>query len=535
MPVPRVLFGLELRERMLHGFEAVARLMALTLGPLGGHIVNQKVNSTEPEIIGDAATIARRLLELPDRVENVGAMIMRHIVWHMRDKYGDGSATAAVLARVIAREMHRLVVAGADPVLMRRGVERGITAACAALDRMSLPLQEAEHIAGLATAAINEPEIGKLLGEMYEVLGPHGSIVIKPYLAARHDRIYYEGSRFPGEYLSPYLLSDPARYIAALSDTHVLVADVHFDEPAEVGFVLDMAARAGVKSLFIICKNMWDRAIGAMVFNNRNEQSPITAYAATIRPVEDLRRDMMMDIALLTGATFLTDELGVDLSKLTVQDLGYAERVVATRDYVMIVGGRGDRKAVRERAQGLRQQMNKLADREDKDQTRERLTRLTGGIGELRIGAFTEQDRVRLTEKAAHAVKVIQVGVEGGIVPGGGAAYLAARSEVEAIEATGDEAMGVRVVMRALEEPLRVIAGNVHAHVPLILAECHAKGPGFGYDACQREVVNMLANQIVDSTIVAKESLRRAASGALMLVTSEALVLHKEPPKSFVP
>lgn len=535
MPVPDVVFGPEMRERMLCGFETVARLLSLTLGPLGGYIVNQKVNTTEPEMIGDAATIVRRLIEMPDRVENVGAMIMRHIVWHMRDKYGDGSATAAVLARAIARDMHRLTVAGADPMLLRRGVDKSIAAACRALDEMSIPLEEAEHIAGLATAAIHEPEIGQLLGEMYEVLGPYGSVVIQPYAAAHHDRVYYEGTRFPGEYVSPYLLSDPARYVAALNDAHVLVADVHLNEPSEVGVILDMAARAGVKNLFIICKNMWDRAIGAMVYNNQNEHSPIQAYAATIRPVENLRRDMMMDIALLTGATFLTDELGVDLNKLTPQDLGRAERVVATRNYVMIVGGRGDKNAARERARTLRQQLGSLTDREAKEQLRERIARLTGGVGELRVAAFTEQERTLLSEKAAHAIKVIQVGIEGGIVPGGGAAYLAACPAVERVEAEDDEALGVQIVTRALEEPLRVIASNAHIHAPLVLAECRRRGPAYGFDARQGEVVHMIERRIVDSTVVAKEALRRAASGAMMLVTSEALVLHRKPPKSFTP
>ena len=537
MQVPGVLFGVECREPMLRGFETMARLLALTLGPTGGHIVHQKVNTVEAEMLSDAATIARRFIELPDRAENVGAMTMRHIVWHMRDKYGDGSATAAVLAWRVARKAHRLVVAGADPMALRRGIEKGTRAALAALDGMSRPLEEAEQIAGIANASIGEPEIGRLLGEMYEVLGPYGSIVIQPYLAARHDRAYYEGTRFPGEYVSPYLLSDPVRYIAALDDTYVLVADAHFESVDSVLTILDLVAQAGGKNLFFICKNMWDKAIGTLV--HTNTQDTVKAYAATIKPVEDLRIGMMQDVALLTGATLVTDAAALpcrfDPRGLTIQDLGYAERIVATRQYVMITGGRGDKQAVRERARKLREQLRSLTDREQKELLRERIGRLTGGVGELRVAAFTEAERTALTGKAAHAVKVVQVGMEGGIISGGGAAYLAAIPALDGVEAEGDEALGVRVVARALEEPLRVIAGNVRAQVPLVLAECREKGAGYGFDARRGKVVNMLDERIVDPTIVVKEALKRAVSGAMMLITSETLVLHRKPPQSANP
>jgi chaperonin GroEL len=533
MNVPGVLFGAACREPMLRGFETLGRLLALTLGPLGGNIVHQRVNTTEAETLSDAATIARRFIELPDRVQNVGAMIMRQIVWAMREKYGDGSATAAVLAQRVGREAHRLIAAGADPMALRRGIEKGARAAMAALDEQSQPLEKAEQIAGLATAAIAEPEIGRLLGEMYEVLGPYGTIVIQPYLGLQHDRAYHEGTRFPGEYVSPYLVSDAVRRVAAMDDPYVLVADMHFETVDSVLTVVDLVARAGGQNLFIICKNMWEKAIGTLVYTNN--QNGVKAYAATIKPVEDLRPDMMRDVALLTGATHVSDTSGIGLKDLTIADLGRAERIVATRDYVMITGGRGDKQALRERARRLREQLRTTVDPEQKQRLRERIGRLTGGVGELRVAAITEQERVALTEKAAHATKVVQVGMEGGIVPGGGAAYLAAIPAVEAVPAEGDERFGLQVVARALEEPLRVIASNAHAAASVVLAECRARGAGYGYEARQGRVANMLEEQIVDATIVAKEALNRAVSGAVMLITSETLVLHRKPPKSMNP
>ncbi len=552
MPVPAVLFGPACRERMQRGFETMARVLALTLGPLGGNIINQRMNTTEFELISDGATIARRITELPDRVENVGAMMMRHIVWHMRDQVGDGSATAAVLARCIARDLHRLSIAGVDPIHLRRGVEKGVQTAIDTLDELSRPLTDAEDIAGLATAAMHEPQIGQLLGEMVDVLGPYGSILIQPSFAVGHGYAFREGSRFKGEYVSRSLLSDPARHIAALDDTYVLVADFHFDTSASVAAILELVARADGKNLFIICKNMWEKAIHTLVVNNR--RSPVTTYAATIKPVEDLRRDMMMDVALLTGATFVTDVAGMRIQDLTIHDLGYADRIVATQEYITIIGGRGEDRPVQARIQMVRSRLRQATDREQKERLWERIGRLQGGIGELRVGAYTERERTALMEKAAHAVKVVQAGLEGGVVPGGGAAYLAIIPALEAAingsdgatsQRSGavadtpfdhpDEAMGARVIARALEEPTRIIAGNAQANVPRVLAACRAEGGGYGYEVGQGKVLDMLEARIVDPTLVVKAALQQAASGAAMLTSAEALVLQRAPPKSFKP
>ncbi|MBV7335026.1 hypothetical protein KFU94_43685 [Chloroflexi bacterium TSY] len=289
MPVPDILVGTECRTQMLHGFESMARVLAVTLGPLGGTVINQRVNSTEPELLADGATILRRITELPDRVETVGAMLMRHIVWHMRKEYGDGSATAAVLARSIGRDLHRLIVAGADPISLQRGVEKGVQAASSALTDLALPLEKADHISGLANAAVHEPEISKLLGEIYEVLGPYGNVILQPGYGVGHDTAFRTGSRFPGEYLSRHLLSDTLRHIAALSEPYVLVADIHFNTAEDVAPVLELVAQAEGKHLFIICKNMWRRPLipwsstiaGASSPRMPPPSSPLKTCAAT--------------------------------------------------------------------------------------------------------------------------------------------------------------------------------------------------------------------------------------------------------------
>ena len=534
MPTPSIRFGPACREPMQRGFDTMARLLALTLGPRGGNVVSQRVGSAGYERISDGATIARRITDLPDRVENAGAMMMRHIVWRMRDRFGDGSVTAAVLARRLARQLHRLHAARANAVHLQRGLERGVRVAVTALEELSIPLTRPEHVAGLANAVIHDRPIAQRLGQMVDVLGPNGNILIQPGYGVGHDCAFREGSRFPGEYVSRYLLSDRLRRVAALNDTRVLVADFHFDEPGHLAPILGQLAEAGGQSLFIICKNMWDRAIDTLVANNA--RGPVTAYAATIKPVEDLRRDMKRDIALLTGAAFLTDAAGMNPQDLTLDDLGHADRVVATEEYVTIVGGRGDAGAVQAHARALRSRLRQLEERAPKEPLRERIGRLQGGVGELRVGAHTEQERNALVERAAHAVKVVQIGLEGGVVPGGGAAYLAAIPALEAAAAgESEEAMAMRALARALEEPTRAIAANAGANPPLVLMACRERGPGHAYEVGQGRVRDMLDAGVLDPALVAKAALQQAASGAAMLTSAEALVLRRAPPQSYQP
>ena len=530
--VPSVVFGAECREPMRRGFDTLARLLSLTLGPRGGNIVSQRVNATGFEPLEDGATIARRFTDLPDRVENAGAMMMRHIVWHMRERFGDGSVTAAVLARGIARELHKLLAGGADPVLLQRGLEKGVQAAVGALEEMSVPLTEPEHVAGVARAVIEDPRVAQLLAEMIDVLGPYGNILIQPGYGLGHTYGFREGSRFPGEYISRYLLSDKFRHVAALDEPHVVVADFHFEEPGHVLHLLELAAQAGGDKLFIICKNMWERAISALVA--ANNRGPVTAYAARIKPVEDLRRDMMRDFALLTGASFITDVAGMGPQDLTAADLGRAERLVATGEYVSVVGGGGDVQAVDAHTDMLQSRLALLEEREEREQLRERIGRLQGGIGELRVGAYTDRERNALVERAAHAVKVVQVGLEGGVVPGGGAAYLAAAPAVAAC-GHDEEAMAMRALARALEEPARTIAANSDAHPPLVVNACRERGPGFAYEVGQGCVRDMMAAGIVDPTLVVKAALEQAASGAAMLISAEALVLPRAPEQVYRP
>ena len=533
MPKPEVLLGEESRVGMLRGFESMARLLALTLGPIGGNIANAREPKGEPELLYDAATIARRIINLPDRTEDAGAMMMRHIVWNVREQMGDGSATTAVLAQAVARGTQRIIAAGANAMMVKRGVDKATAVAIDALDKMSMPLVGEDRIAAVAKAATGEPEIGNLLGEMYDVLGPNANIVIEPYIATYHDLTYHEGARFKGGILSPYLYTDTVRRLAVLEDPYVLVADLSFQSVESASNILEQVLKAGGKSVLIICKALSDKAIGVLTANN--EAGTVQSCVTNMKPVGETRRGTVEDIALLTGGKPLTDKSGMAPEDVTITDFGRADRAIVTRDYYLIIGGHGDRKSTRERVQNLRQRLRETVDSDEREMLRELLPHFSAGVGELRIGALTEQERKVLTETAEQAMKAVMAGMESGIVAGGGAAYLACVPALQEIKAEGDEALGVQILARALEEPMRCIATNADVHPPLAIAESQRMGPGHGFDVIQKRVVNMIEAGIVDPTSVVKRALQQAVSGAMMLLTTDALVLHRKPQENFEP
>ena len=533
MPTPAVVLGEESRAGMLRGFESMARILALTLGPIGGEVANARDANRAPEILRDAATIVRRIIQLPDRVEDAGAMLMRHVVWRVREEVGDGSATTAVLALSIAREVQRMVAAGCNPAILRHGIAKATVAAVQALDEMSIPLEGEERIAAVATAATGAREVGALLGEMYDVLGPNANIVTQRYTATYHDRAYQEGARFKGNYLSPYLLTDQIRRRAVLDDVYVLAADVPLDSVGSVQRVLESALKVGAENLLIVCKRVSEKVIGVLTANN--ERGKIRSCAAKSLSLGDARRETMRNLALLVGAEFIEDVDGTELSRVPPEAFGHADRAIVTSDYFTIVGGDGDRRAIRERAKLLRKRLRQNWDPDERKDLRTLLSHFSAGIGELRLGALTSKEHERLEEIAEQAIKAISAAMEGGIVPGGGAAYLAAIPAVEALDLEGDEAFGAQILIRALEEPMRRIAANAGAHPPSVVSEARAAGPEYGFDVYSKKTVNMMETGIVDPTMVVKRALQLASSGAGMLLTTEALVLHRKPKETFQP
>lgn len=532
MPTPDVVIGEKSRAGMLRGFNSMARLLAITLGPTGGKIAYDKHSGMAPELLTDAATIARRIIQISNRLEDCGAMMMRHLVWQMREEVGDGTATTAVLAQAIANEFHKMVAAGANAMMLKRGIERATAVAARTLEEMSLPLEGEEQIAAVATAAIGDPQIGKLLGEMYDVLGPHANIICTAYVSTKHDRSYHEGARFQGRYVSPYLLNDRGRRVSALENPYIFVSDLEFEGTASVQSILERVINAGGKSVLIFCKKMSDKAIGVLVANN--EKGTILSSAATLTVPMNKLEGTLDDIGLLVGATPVKGIPGVPVD-VRMENFGRADRALVGLQDITIVGGKGDKVQIRDRVKRLRESLRTVKNTADRNDLRTSLMHFSSGIGELHIGALTNDDRVALKEMAEQAMKAVMSGVENGVVPGGGAAYLACIPAVLATPAEGDEAIGVQILARALEEPLRCIVTNAGIHPPLVIDEVMRQGRGYGYDVKKKCVVNMFEAGIVDSTMVVERALQYATSGALMLLTTDALVLHRKPKEATLP
>jgi chaperonin GroEL len=533
MPVPGVVLGEHGRAAMLEGFTSMGRLLAMTLGPIAGKIANDRHPNMAPELLTDAATIARRIIQLPERGEDAGAMMMRHMVWRMREEVGDGSATAAVFADALAREMQRVIGAGANAMMVKRGVELAIDAAVEALDAMAIPLDTQERIAAVATAATGDAEIGKILGEMYDVLGPNANIIITGYIATYHDRAYHEGARFKGGYVSPYLITDTARRVALLEDAHVLVTDQVIETAESASKVLDAVVSHGGKSVLIVCKRMGSKAIGVLTANN--DRGTIQSCSATLKAYGETREDILNDMALLVGGQPIISPNDSELPDLPIDVFGKADRVLVDREHMNIVGGKGDRAKMNERVKGLRRRLREAKGNADRESLRELLAHFSSGIGELRIGALTEGDRKALRAVAEESMKAVKSGMEGGVLPGGGAAYLAAVPAVNELDLGGDMGIGAAIVARVLQAPMRTIVANAGEHPPIVVDAARRAGVGFGFDAQTKEIADMVERGILDPAMVAKHALRLGASGALMLMTTDALVLHRKPKEEHEP
>ena len=533
MPKPDLLLGESCRSAMLRVFETLGHLVGLTLGPTTGTIANERDGTGEIETIRDAATAVRRVIQIAAPREDAGAMLMRHLVWEARHDAGDGSATAAVIACSLARDGFRVITAGANPMMILRGIRKGLRAALLALDAQAIPLESDEEIAKVATAACGDREIGRLIGEIFDVLGPHAQVVIVPYVATFHDRKYREGARFEGHYVSPYLLTDQAQQCAVLYDARVLAADIVIDTAEEAAFLLDQVARLGGKSLFLICKRASDRSVG--VFASNNERGSILSTMATLTQTGEARRGAIENIAVLTGGVALNGQPGLSVDHVTAGDYGQVDQVVLDREQFTIVGGHGRSDQIDARREALRTRLQSTDEAEERDVLRELLAQLSRGVAELRIGALTDTERSERIETSRQAIKAVEAGLESGIVPGGGAAYLGCIPAVEAIATQGDEAIGTALLARSLEEPMRRIAANAGYHPPLAISRAMQQGAGYGLDAVSKRIVSMLEAGIADPAVVARRALEHGVSGALMLLSTEALVIHRKPKESVNP
>ena len=516
--------------RLASGFDQLAAVLAVTLGPVQGPVLNARPGGSV-EVLSDAGTIARRVVELPGRGRNTGAMILRNLAWSMHEQFGDGAATAAVLARAMVAEAVKRIEAGIDPTLIRGGLEHALPAALASLEAQSLPAAGSAMLTAVATGLTGDPALGPVLGEIVDLLGPDGGLTIEEFPIPYLDREYIEGAYWRAHPAARAMIPEGQREVL-LDNPLIMVADQELGEVEDVRLALEYAARPmGRRPLLIVPAKMGERALNAVTVNLA--RGTVTAIAALLARAGPAQTDDLADMALLTGGKVLGDVLGRSPRRVQWEDLGTARRAVVSRESLTIVDGAGDRTAVAERLASLRRMVTvSNASEDERKRLQGRLARLSGSIAILKLGAHSRADLAHQRARAERAFRVLTGIAADGVVPGGGVAYLDCLAAVRATRATcplpGQE-HGVDVLAAALDGPFRQIVHNRGiVHPPVALAAVTRLGCGYGLDVRTGEYVDLRQRGILDSLRVARGSLQLAASTAISVFATGVVVLPPE-------
>jgi len=527
-------FSEEARRKLKEGVDILADALKVTLGPRGRTVVLDRKFGT-PAVVNDGVSIAKEI-DLKDPFVNLGARLAREAASKTNDVAGDGTTTATVLAQAIIREGFKNVAAGANPIFLKRGIERGVEAVVQALKEMAQPVTGREQIAQVASLAAVDSAVGETIAEVMEKVGKDGVITVEEGKGTRMETEYVEGMQFDRGYISPYFVTNPERMEAVIEDPYILITDKKLSAVADLLPALERTLQVS-KNIVIICEDCEGEALATLVVNKL--RGTINALAVKAPAFGDRRKAMLEDIAILTGGTFITEEAGRRLDSVQVADLGRARKVVATKEETTIIEGAGSEEAIQKRIKQIKAQIEETTSDFDREKLQERLAKLAGGVAVIKVGAATEVELKEKKLRVEDALSATRAAVEEGIVPGGGVALLRATKALEKLEKelTGDERTGVLVLKRALEEPLRLIAENAGQEGSVIVdAVRQAEDPAFGYDAVNNEICNLKERGIIDPVKVVRSALENAASIAAMVLTTESLVTEiPEPPKETPP
>ncbi len=518
-------FSEDARAALLRGVDKLADTVKVTLGPKGRNVVLDKSYGS-PLITNDGVTIAKEI-ELEDRFENMGAQLVSEVASKTNDTAGDGTTTATVLTQAIVREGLKNVTAGANPVGIRTGIELATKVAVKELLANSRKVETKESISQIAAISSGDAEIGKLLADAMEKVGNDGVITIEESKGIETELDVVEGMQFDRGYLSQYMVTDNDKMEANLENPYILITDKKISNIQDILPLLEQILQQG-RPLLIIAEDVDGEALPTLVLNKLRGTFNVAAVKAP--GFGDRRKAMLEDIAILTGGTVITEDLGFELKDTTVDQLGHASKVAITKDTTTIVEGAGSTETISQRVALLRAQAEETTSEFDKEKLQERIAKLAGGVAVIRVGAATETELKERKLRIEDALNAARAAVEEGIIAGGGTAYINVQSKVAEIEATGDVATGVKIVMRALEEPIRQIAANAGLEGSVIVEKMKTAEPGVGYNAATDEWVNMIEAGITDPTKVTRSALQNAASVAALLLTTEAVVAtHPEP------
>ena len=518
-------FSEEARRAMLRGVDALADAVKVTLGPKGRNVVLEKKFGS-PLITNDGVTIAKEI-ELEDAFENMGAKLVAEVASKTNDVAGDGTTTATVLAQAMIREGLKNVTAGANPMGIRKGMDKAIATAIEELKAISKPVESQESIAQVAAISAADEEVGKLIAEAMERVGNDGVITIEESKGFTTELDVVEGMQFDRGYVSPYMVTDSDKMEAVLENPYILITDKKISNIQEILPVLEQVVQQS-KPLLIVAEDVEGEANATLIMNKL--RGTFTAVAVKAPGFGDRRKAMLEDIAVLTGGEVITEDLGLDLKTATIESLGRAAKVVVTKENTTIVEGAGESEQIAARINQIRVQLEETTSEFDREKLQERLAKLAGGVAVVKVGAATETELKERKLRIEDALNSTRAAVEEGIVAGGGTALLNVYNKVAAIQAEGDEATGINIVLRAMEEPVRQIAHNAGLEGSVIVERLKNEAVGTGFNAANGQWVNMIESGIVDPTKVTRSALQNAGSVAAMFLTTEAVVADKPEP-----
>ncbi|MCM3881918.1 MAG: chaperonin GroEL [Vicinamibacterales bacterium] len=516
----QIIYGEESRQAILRGVNQLADAVKVTLGPKGRNVVLDKKFGS-PTITKDGVTVAKEI-ELKDPLANMGAQMVREVASKTSDLAGDGTTTATVLAQAIYREGVKNVVAGANPMALKRGIEKAVEAVVESLKKQKVDVSDNKTIAQVGTiSANNDPEIGKIIAEAMAKVGKDGVITVEEAKTLETSLDVVEGMQFDRGYLSPYFVTDPERMEVVLENPVILIHEKKISSMKDLLPVLEQVARMG-RPLLIIAEDVEGEALATLVVNKL--RGTLQAAAVKAPGFGDRRKAMLEDIATLTGGKAITEDLGIKLENIKVDDLGKAKKVTIDKDNTTIVEGAGNPKDIEGRVKQIRAQIEETTSDYDREKLQERLAKLVGGVAVIKVGAATETEMKEKKARVEDAMHATKAAVEEGIVPGGGVALIRASKALENMKLEGDEQLGVAIIRRAIEEPLRWIAANAGKEGSIIVAKVREHDGAFGYNAQDDRFEDLIKAGVIDPTKVARTALQNAASISSLLLTTEALV-----------
>ena len=526
----QILFDEEARRALGRGVDALANAVKVTLGPKGRNVVLDKKFGA-PTITNDGVTIARDI-ELEDPFENMGAQLVKEVATKTNDIAGDGTTTATLLAQAMIHEGMKNVAAGANPMIIKKGIDEAVKTLVEEIKTKAKKVEGQADIAQVATISSANEETGNLIAEAMEKVGKDGVITVEESKTMRTNLSVKEGMQFDRGYISPYLVTDTDKMEAALDDPYILITDRKISAINDILPILEQVVKAG-KQLAIIAEDVDGEALTTIVVNKL--RGTFKALAVKAPGFGDRRKAMLQDIATLTGGTVISEELGRKLDSVTLDDLGRASKVSSTKEETTIIGGKGDKAAIDERVAQIKKQIAETTSDFDREKLQERLAKLAGGVAVIEIGAATEVEMKDKKYRIEDALNATRAAVEEGIVAGGGTTFIDILPALDKIQVEGDEKVGVNIVRRAVEEPVRQIANNAGLEGSVVVENVKKAGTGIGFNALKNEYVDMIKAGIVDPAKVTRSALQNAASIASMVLTTETLVADKPEEKAAAP